>query len=180
MKNKCILTCMVAGFLVWGFGCAESIDADLTQTTAQDLVESCKPGEGYDDCKIVKGGELVSWQQWVDKGQPPWRKIDEDKAGNIQIMIDADELNDGLIPVIKGQGHYKSEEEAIEVLSSLLGVKIPTTKGDIAFGSLIQYGNSVKVVGEGEEQDLSAATTGNFLVDALSDENGDICKRSVG
>lgn len=60
------------------------------------------------------------------------------------------------------------------MLSSLLGVKIPTTQKGTAFGGLIQYGNSVKVVGEGEDQDLSAATTGNFLIDALSDENGDI------
>jgi len=102
MKENFILLFMIVGLLTWSIGCVESMGDDSTQTTAQSLVENCKPGEGYDDCQLVNGGELVSWQEWVDKGQPPWRIISQDKAGNITTTINADELNGGLIPVMKG------------------------------------------------------------------------------
>jgi hypothetical protein len=77
-------------------------------------------------------------------------------------------LNDGLIPTAEGQGHYESEDEFVRTMEQeLLGME----EGE-SFILEVWGGSTAKLVQD--RSAISEASTGNFLVDALTDEEGNI------
>lgn len=150
-------------------GCHQSLENEPLEISSQGLLESCVPSEGYNDCALINLGTSEYWQDQVSNSSTvPWRKtvVAEGKSYDYSVIIDAEQLNGGLILTADGQGHYSSVSEYADAYYSLIGVPPDSTV------SLIIKNDSAKVMLDGDK--ISTGSTGDFIFDALSDENGDV------
>jgi hypothetical protein len=136
----------------------------------QALTEPCEPPEGYDDCIRVIDEEL----HHPTDGNAEWRSNESGENGAQLVEFRVDELNAGLIPMAEEQGHYKNEEEFLSRLSSILGFEVAHPEEKTTFGRIVQTGSTLKYAGDPATSEFGAASVGNLICDAMTDENGEL------
>lgn len=144
----------------------ESGLSDDVATTAQAATSSCSPDPPYDTCHEVDLDQLTYWQD--DLHDPDWRDVEpaHDPDVDFEVSIDAFELNGGVIPTQAGQGDYEDEDEFFKTVSSLLGVNVTSNVVVVDVQN-----SSVKYT---TQQEPTGASTGDFLQDALTNDDGEI------
>ena len=150
-------------------GGAYDSSTHLSQHLHGGNVNQCDTPKGWDNCYEVYGSDLVYWQDTLSA--PSWRTmVYNDTTGELEsVVIDAKELNAGFIPTKSGQGIYPTENHFLDAYLALLGVNSLEVLANI---SIVQIDSTYKVSTAGDS--ISPYSTGNFILDALSDENGDI------
>ena len=148
---------------------------DVTQTTEEsEDIESieqaatvpCQPDPGYDSCEETSIFQSDHWQSTLP--DPDWRTISPTKDPDLDyvVEIDAHELNGGVIPTATGQGNYSSWTHFFQTIGDLIGVHV-----DLNRVGVIVDGATLKVDTNGQPV---VGSTGHFIYDALSDEDGQI------
>lgn len=129
-------------------------------------VTHCTPKSGYDTCYEIDNQDLEYWQTTLP--DPDWRTIEpsSEPGIDVEVTVETEDLNAGVIPTASGQGHYNDWDDYQSALDSLLGVD--TDQYDVA---LRVKGPTLKL---DDSQEPTAATTGVFRFDALSNEDGEI------
>ena len=151
--------------LFGGGACGDTNVEHPTPTEAVGTVAQASGTQCLFTTDFIDAGNASLWQDTV--ANPGWRSIQAAKEPGVDfdIQIDADALNNGVIPTAPGQGHYKSEEDYLDTLSTLLGVDVQTTTFFLSV-----KGTTIKSDGDY----LLDTSTGVFIYDALSDEKGRI------
>ncbi len=168
MQRQCFVGCLIICALLWATGCGAAASDDVSaETSSHSLVEECEPNEPYTTCTHISMEKLVSWQETLDA--PNWRKVEKyDGPGKVEykVTLDATKLNGGAIPTADRQGHYKSEDHFYDTISQFLGVS-----REVPAFVVTNVGTTVKV---DEEGNVSQASTGDFIFDALTTGDGRI------
>ena len=151
-------------------GCGETSEVAMeeskqAQTAAPEHEESpCASDPGHHECLDIGEDEIVAWQD--DYEDPSWRtNSTREEDGMSVVDFDARALNTGLIPTEAGQGHYDSEEDLLQTIEELLGEPAESS----GFSSVA--GDWTKLDNDWEED---KGSSGEFVWDALSDEDGNI------
>ncbi len=166
------LTATVVGLVLFSMtGCSLADDEtsgddtlEEAETTQSSLVSECDPDEYYASCIEIDAQQTVTWQDTLP--DPDWRTVEpsDNPELDYEIEIDVSELNGGIIPTAEGQGEYDTEAEFFAAYSSLIGIDVENNE----FG-LIVAGETVKQATDGGP---SEGSTGVFVYDALTDEDG--------
>lgn len=162
---------MLLGMTLVVVGCGNN-DASFPSASedndiaASEMITSCPPEAHYDDCTAIDLTQVEFWQN--DLTDPNWRSVKPSHYMDVdyKIVIDATQLNGGVIPTHKGQGDYDDVDDYFDTKSALLGIDLPNDTYN-----LIVYGTTVKKDENGGPVEDS---TGVFVYDALSDNDGSI------
>ena len=139
--------------------------------TVQQAVSTCTPRSGFDTCYETSWDGLEYWQDTLP--DPDWREVEPSSAPDVdyEVRIVVKDLNAGVIPTRSGQGEYNSWGDYYRTMENLVGVDVT------------EYTVSVAVEGVPMKVDKSnypvpfqddPGSTGEFLHDALTDEDGRI------
>lgn len=129
-------------------------------------VTPCHPDPPYDTCHEVDLDQLVYWQD--DLQDPDWRDVaaSSDPEIDYEVTIDAHQLNGGVIPTQRGQGHYINDNDYHQTLIDLLGVD--------PFANVVTVRVANSSVKFTRDEEPTNASTGDFIQDATTNDDGEI------
>ena len=153
-------------------GCGEDTTASDEHGSDLDTIQSaavtdCAPSGHYETCYEVDLDEVDHWKDTLP--EPDWRTVEKDPEGHdvdYKITIEAKELNGGIMPTEEDQGYYDTEADYEEERRHLLGITDPDPSYIV-----VTRGSTAKKTSDGEPTE---ATTGVFLYDALTNDDGRI------
>ena len=167
MRRALFMVMCIVALLVFA-GCGESVEPEVDTASSQSpLTTECQPSPEYDTCTEIDIKQAHYWQDYIGDDKVPWREVLLEKNGpaKYRVILNAEKFNGGVVLAQKNQGQYADEDAFIQAYLDLTG--LPEATGHI----LEIVGSTLKLDESGYP---SSGSTGDFIYDALSDENGKI------
>lgn len=160
-------------------GCLGALGSDNeTATQAQTNCDS-----EYDSCVRVHFDEMPKCQDTIpENGEPSWREYSETEHERsdgetitvFTVELDASEFHQGIMRRNPNTGNYSDEDEFFRTRNKILGVNPDTLPNDHRV-LVRQTGKTQKIaVDEEAETVTKLPSSGDFLIDALTNPSGEI------